>query len=83
MKKSFSTQEETLDKTKEFALSLEAAAKCVQNTPSRRYTLRVKGELIKPSHYKQPNADSLVQLAQTEKGKTEISCVIDQNNHDS
>ena len=79
VKKSFPIQEEVLDKAKELALSPEAAKKYVQITSSGRFTLCVKGKLIKPSDFKQPKADSWVQIAQTEKGKSEVSCVIDQD----
>ena len=37
-------------------------------------------QLFKPPDFKPPSADSLVQIAQTEKGSSEVSCVIDQDN---
>ena len=69
-----------MDKAKELALSPAAAMKCVQSTPSGRFTLYVKGKFIKPPDFTQAKADSLVQIAQTEKGSSEVSCVIDQDN---
>ena len=74
----FSTQMEALDKANELVPYHAAAMKCVRNT-LWQVTLCVKGELIKPPDYKVPNADSLVQFARTEKGKSEVSCVIDQH----
>ena len=53
--------------------------KRVRNAPSGRFTLCVKGKLIKPPDFKQPNADSLVQMARTERCNSEVSCVIDQD----
>ena len=73
MKKSFPTQEEALNKAKELALNPVAALKCVQAP-------YVKGKFIKPPDFMQPKADVLVQTAQTEKGRSEVSCVVDQDN---
>ena len=69
-----------MDKAKELGLSPQAAMKCVQTTPNGRFTLHVKGKLVKPCGFQQPKADSLVQIAQTEKGRSEVSCVIDYDN---
>ena len=69
MKKSLSTQKEALDKANELVPVPAAAMKCVRNTPTGRFTLCVQGKLTKPPDYKQPNADSLVLIAQTEKGE--------------
>ena len=39
----------------------------------------MSGKLIKPSDFKQPSAESLVQVVKAEHGNSEISCVIDQD----
>ena len=75
----FPTKRETLEKANELVPGPAAAMKCVRNTPSGRFTLCVKGKLIKPPDFKQPNADSLVLIAKTEQGNSEVSCMIDQD----
>ena len=39
----------------------------------------MNGEIIRPLDVKHPNADSLVQAVQAERGTSEVSCVIDQD----
>ena len=51
----------------------------VRHTPSGRFTCVANGNLIKPSDFKQPNAEALVQVVKAEHGNSEISCVIDQD----
>ena len=47
--------------------------------PLVRFSLCVNGKLIKPLDFKQPSAESLVQVAKAEQGNSEVSCVIDQS----
>ena len=44
-----------------------------------RFTLYVKGKCVKPPELKHPDIHSLVQIAATENGRSEVSCVIDQD----
>ena len=77
VKKGFIAQEEAMDKAKELGLSPETAKKCIQQTLSGRFTLYVKGKFVKPPELKYPDIRSLVQLVQTEGGRSEVSCAID------
>ena len=43
--------------------------------------LYVKDKFVKPPDFKHPNVDSLVKIAQIEKGKSEVSCVINEDDH--
>ena len=83
LRKSFSTQKEALDKAHELAPGPVAAMKCVRNTPSGRFTLCVKGKLIKPPDFKQPNADSLVQIAQMRRGVPKVHVLLPKISKDS
>ena len=78
MEKNFITEEETMNKAKELGLSPEAA-ECIQQTPSGKFTSYMKGKFVKPPEFKHPDVHSLVQIAATENGKSEVSCVIDQD----
>ena len=55
----------------------EAAEKCIQQAPSGRFTMYVKGKFANPLDCLVPDLRSLVQLAQTEGGKSEVSCALD------
>ena len=54
---------------------------CLKQTPSGRFTLYVKGKLAKAPDFKHPDVSSLVKIAQIEKGKSEASCVIREDDH--
>ena len=77
MKKSFITEEEAMDKAKELGLSPETAKKCIQQTPSGRFALYMKGKFVKPLELEYPDVRSLVPLVQTEGGRSEVSCALD------
>ena len=76
MNQTFSTKDEAMDRAKWMELSPEAAQNCGKATPSGRLTLCFQDGLILPSEYKPPK-ESLVQLVQTEREKSEVSCAID------
>ena len=67
MKKTFSSLKEAQDKAKQMRLTPEEAAKCIRETP--------RG-LVRPDDYRAPDFRPLVQVAQTEQGRSEVSCVL-------
>ena len=69
-----------MDKAKELGLTPEAVTKCIQQTPSGRFTLYVKGKFVKPPELQFPDVLSLVKMAQTEGGESEVSCALDDEN---
>ena len=77
MKKGFSSHEEAMQQAKELVTDTDIAKSCIKKTMNGRYTLTVKGKLIKPHSFVQPNADSLIKIAQTEQGRSEVSCVLE------
>ena len=76
MKRNYSTRKEALDKAHKLVPGLVAAINCMKETPSGRFNLCVNGKIIKPPDFKHPNADSLAQAAQAERGNSEVPCVI-------
>ena len=79
MMKTFSSLEEAFDKAKEMGLTREQATKWIHEMPHGRFAFydQARGELVKPDDWKPPDFRSLIQVAQTEQGRSEVSCVID------
>ena len=77
--KTFSSCEEAFDKAKEMGLTCEQEAKYIHETPRGRFAFydQARGEPVKPDDWKPPDFRSLIQVAQTEQGRSEVSCVID------
>ena len=75
----FTSREEAFDKAKEVGLTREKAAKWIRETPHDRFTFydQARDEPVKPDDWKPPDFQSLIQVAQTEQGRSEVSCVID------
>ena len=65
-------------------LTCEKAAKWIRETPHGRFAFydKARGEPVKPDDWKPPNFRSLTQVAQTEQGRSEVSCVIDHDRPD-
>ena len=70
---------EALDKAHQLMSGRAPAINCAKETPGQLFTVCVYGGLIKPPDFKQPNAASLVQVAQTDHGHWEVSCLIEQD----
>ena len=79
MKKSFPSQEEAFDKAKQMGLTPEQAARQVTATPKGQFALydEKRGEVVKSDRWRPPDFRSLIRAAQTEQGKSEVSCVLD------
>ena len=79
MKKGFPTQDEAFDKAKHMGLTLEQAARQITPTPKGQFALYDvrKGEVVKSDRWKPPDFRSLVKIAQTEQGRSEVSCVLE------
>ena len=60
-------------------LTREKADKWIRETPHGRFAFydQTRGEPVKPDEWKPPDFRSLLQAAQTEQGRSEVSCVID------
>ena len=80
MEKSFPTQEEALDKAKKMGLSPEEAAKQITATPTGHFSLydAKKGEIVRSDRWRPPDFRTLVKIAQTEHGRSEVSCVLEE-----
>ena len=81
MEKSFPTQDEAFDKAKQMGLSPEQAARQITSTPTRQFALydAKKGEVVKSDRWRPPDFRSLVKIAQTEQGRSEVSCVLEEH----
>ena len=79
MKKTFSSSEEALDKAKEMGLTPDQATKHITETPHGRLAFydAAKGEIVKPDGWRPPDFRSLIKVAQTEQGRSEVSCVLE------
>ena len=77
--KTFFSQEEAFDKAKEVGLTPEKAAKSIREILRGRFAFcdQTRGEPVKPEDWKPPDFRSLIQVSQTEQGRSEVSCVID------
>ena len=84
MKRTFSSLQEAQDKAKEMKLSPEKVAKRIRETPNGRFALydEARDEPVHPDDWKQPDFRSLTQVAQTEQGRSEVSCVLDHEHPD-
>ena len=80
MKKSFPSQEEAFDKAKEMGLTPEQAARQITTTPKGQFALydTKRGEVVKSDRWRPPDFRSLIKVAQTEQGKSEVSCVLEE-----
>ena len=80
MEKSFPTQDEAFDKAKQMGLSPEQAARQITSTPTGQFSLydAKKGEIVKSDRWRPPDFRTLVKIAQTEQGRSEISCVFEE-----
>ena len=81
MEKSFPTQDEAFDKAKQMGLSPEQAARQITSTPTGQFSLydAKKGEIVKSDRWRPPDFRALVKIAQTEQGRSEISCVLEEH----
>ena len=79
MKKSFPSQHEAYDKSKSLGLTPEQAARQVTRTPTGQFALynEKKGEIVKSDRWRPPDFRSLIKIAQTEQGKSEVSCILE------
>ena len=79
MEKSFPTQDEAFDKAKQMGLSPEQAARQITSTPTRNFALYdvKKGEVVRSDRWRPPDFRSLIKIAQTEQGRSEVSCVLE------
>ena len=81
MKKTLSSLAEAQDKAKQMRLTREQAARCIRLTPRGRFALydTARGEPVRPDDFRGPDLRPLVQVqvAQTDQGKSEVSCVIE------
>ena len=79
MKRSFSTLAEAMDKAKSMRLSTDEAKKCIHETPSGRFALyeTARSRCVRSDDFKYPDVCSLIQAAQTEQGRSEVSCVFE------
>ena len=79
MKKSYSREKEAVERAVQLVPKGVSPVRCVRETSGGKYTLCINDKIIKPPDFKQPIADFLVQVAQTEQGNSEVSCVIEQD----
>ena len=72
MMKTFSSREEAFDKAKEMGLTREKADKWIRETPHGRFAFydQTRGEPVKPDEWKPPDFRSLLQVGQTEQGRS-------------
>ena len=79
MDKSFPTQEEAFDRAKQMGLSPEQAARQITRTPKGQFAFydEKKGEIVKSDRWRPPDFRSLIKIAQTEQGRSEVSCVFE------
>ena len=79
MEKGFPTQDEAFDKAKHMGLNPEQAARQITPTPKGQFALydAQKGEVVKSERWRPPDFRSLIKVAQTEQGRSEVSCVIE------
>ena len=80
MEKSFPSQEEAFDKAKAMGLTPEQAARQITTTPKGQLSLydEKKGEVVKSDTWRPPDFRSLIKVAQTEQGRSEVSCVLEE-----
>ena len=80
MKKSFPSQEEAFDKAKQMGLTPDQAARQITPTPRGQFALydAQRGEVVKSDRWRPPDFRSLIKVAQTEQGKSEVSCVLEE-----
>ena len=80
MAKTFPTQEEAFDRAKEMGLTPEQAARQITRTPKGQFAFYdvKKGEIVKSDRWIPPDFRSLIKIAQTEQGRSEVSCVFEE-----
>ena len=80
MEKSFPTQDEACDRAKHMGLTPEQAARQITLTPTGQFALydEKKGEIVKSDRWRPPDFRSLINIAQTEQGCSEVSCVFEE-----
>ena len=80
MEKSFPTQEEAFDRAKHMGLTPEQAARQITLTPKGQFALydERKGDIVKSDRWRPPDFRSLIKVAQTEQGRSEVSCVLEE-----
>ena len=80
MRKTFPSKAEAFDKAKAMGLTPDQAAKHITETPHGRIAVydAAKGEVVKPDGWKAPDFSSLIKVAQTEQGKSAVSCVLEE-----
>ena len=81
MEKSFPTQDEAFDKAMQMGLSPEQAARQITPTPTGQFALydAKKGDVAKSDRWRPPDIRSLIKIAQTEQGRSEVSCVLEEH----
>ena len=75
MEKSLASQEKAFDKAKAMGLTPEQAARQITTTPKGQFSLydEKKGEVVKSDRWRPPDFRSLIKVAQTEQGRSEVS----------
>ena len=78
MEKSFPTQEEAFDRAKQMGLTPEQAARQITSTPRGQFALydQKKGEIVS-DRWGPTDFRSLIKIAQTEQGRSEVSFVFE------
>ena len=73
------TQDEAFDKAKQMGLTPEQAARQITMTPKGQFALydAQRGEIVKSARWRPPDFRSLVKVAQTGQGRSEVSCVME------
>ena len=83
MEKSFPTQEEAFDRAKPHGLNPRAGSKTDHKYSHRSSLLfydEKKGEIVKSDRWRPPDFRSLIKIAQTEQGRSEVSCMFEDRN---
>ena len=72
---------DAFDRAKQMGLSPEQAARQITPTPAGQFALydAKKGEIVKSDRWRPPDFRSLIKIAQTEQGRSEVSCVFEEH----
>ena len=79
MKKSFPSRKEALDRAKKMGLTPDQAERQITTTPRGQFALYdpKRSEVVKSDRWRLPDFRSLIKAAQTEQGRSEVSCVLE------
>ena len=78
MKKSLPSRNESFD-SKKMGLTPDQAARQITTTPRGQFALydSERGEVVKSDRWRPPDFRFLIKVAQTEQGRSEVSCVLE------